>query len=222
MQLGPHYSRPRRPSPHRVRTRRPSNDTHGISLISTGLSQSNYPYRNQLQELESCDNLKDGQPRVPHHLRTIVTPVILDFWQQELSSHPDKLLVDRILKGLAKGFRIGYRGEEHQLRSAQSNMLSATQHPQIISDYITKEFSTHRLAVAGSPQIADRLGIHVSPLGVIPKKGKDNQWRLIMDLSSPQGHIASIMAFKKNFALSTIHRYLSQPPNSSGQEREHI
>ena len=123
-----------------------------------------------------------------HHLCTIVTPVVLEFWQQELSSHPDKLSVDRILKGLAKGFRIGYRGEEHQLRSAQSNMPSEAQHPQIISDYITKELSTYRLAVAGSPQIAAHLGIHVSPLGVIPKKGKDNQWRLIMDLSSLQGH----------------------------------
>ena len=30
-------------------------------------------------------------------------------------------------------------------------------------------------------------GIHISPLGVIPKKNKPGKWRLIVDLSSPAG-----------------------------------
>lgn len=30
-------------------------------------------------------------------------------------------------------------------------------------------------------------GIHCSPFGVIPKKGRANKWRLILDLSSPEG-----------------------------------
>ena len=29
--------------------------------------------------------------------------------------------------------------------------------------------------------------IHCSPFGVIPKKNKPNKWRLILDLSSPEG-----------------------------------
>lgn len=33
-----------------------------------------------------------------------------------------------------------------------------------------------------------QLGVHISPLGVIPKKGRINQWQMIMDLSSPHGH----------------------------------
>ena len=30
--------------------------------------------------------------------------------------------------------------------------------------------------------------LHISSLGVIPKKGQLGKWRLIVDLSSPQGH----------------------------------
>ena len=30
--------------------------------------------------------------------------------------------------------------------------------------------------------------MHTSPLGVIPKRGRPDQWRLIMDLFSPHGH----------------------------------
>jgi len=30
-------------------------------------------------------------------------------------------------------------------------------------------------------------GIHVSPIGLIPKKNRPGKWRLIVDLSSPTG-----------------------------------
>jgi len=39
----------------------------------------------------------------------------------------------------------------------------------------------------GSLVTASSLGIRLSPLGAIPKKGKPDKWRLIMDLSSPDG-----------------------------------
>ena len=31
------------------------------------------------------------------------------------------------------------------------------------------------------------MGIHCSPIGIIPKKNKLGKWRLIVDLSSPEG-----------------------------------
>ena len=34
---------------------------------------------------------------------------------------------------------------------------------------------------------AGQLAVHCSPFGAIPKKGKTNEWRLIVDLSSPEG-----------------------------------
>ena len=38
-----------------------------------------------------------------------------------------------------------------------------------------------------SRHIARPQGIHLSPIGAIPKKHKPGKWRLIMDLSSPAG-----------------------------------
>ena len=62
-------------------------------------------------------------------------------------------------------------------------MLSAFEHPKEVDDYIAKELSTSHLAVYVNPMVQ----IQTSPLGVIPKKGKENRWRLIMDLSAPHG-----------------------------------
>ena len=39
-----------------------------------------------------------------------------------------------------------------------------------------------------SQKEAEELGIHYSPFGVIPKKGKPDKWRQIIDLSAPEGH----------------------------------
>ena len=39
--------------------------------------------------------------------------------------------------------------------------------------------------LVGSREMAQQLVVHVSQFGVIPKKGKPNQWRLILDLSVP-------------------------------------
>ena len=39
----------------------------------------------------------------------------------------------------------------------------------------------------GRVEQAEALGVHCSPFGVIPKKGKAGRWRLIVDLSSPAG-----------------------------------
>ena len=39
----------------------------------------------------------------------------------------------------------------------------------------------------GRLEQAEALGVHCSPIGVIPQKGKAGKWRLIVDLSSPAG-----------------------------------
>ena len=50
-----------------------------------------------------------------------------------------------------------------------------------------QELKAGKVALVGSEEIAQHLDIHVSPFGVIPKKGKPNKWRLILDVSSPIG-----------------------------------
>ena len=92
-----------------------------------------------------------------------------------------------ICNGFEKGFRVGYSAEAPELCSSRFNMLSAMEHPQVVAEYIGKELSSHHLVEVNLRD--DVLPYtHISPLGVIPKKGHPNCWRMIMDLSSPSGH----------------------------------
>lgn len=68
------------------------------------------------------------------------------------------------------------------------NMVSAREHPVVVSKYLGDEVSRKRVALMGPQEKAAELGIHCSPFGVIPKKNRVNKWRLILDLSSPEGH----------------------------------
>ena len=64
-------------------------------------------------------------------------------------------------------------------------MLSASQHPHVVADYLKSEMQEGRLLGPFHPSISS---VQTSPFGVIPKHNKPGKWRLITDLSSPQGH----------------------------------
>ena len=63
-------------------------------------------------------------------------------------------------------------------------MKSALEHPDVVSDYLAEECSRGRVLSQFSP--ADLPEVHVSRFGVI-HKGKSGKWRLIADLSAPEG-----------------------------------
>lgn len=107
----------------------------------------------------------------------------IDVWRRCLSQHPDEVLVVYILKGLEEGFSIGY-DISVGLRQAHSNLPSANNHPQVVEEYLQKEWELGRVRKCDI-QIAD--DIHVNPFGVIPKKAA-GKWRLIVYLSAPKGH----------------------------------
>jgi len=65
-------------------------------------------------------------------------------------------------------------------------MLSARQHPDVITEYITKELSLGRML----GPFTDSNGLpplHVNRFGVIPKGHNTGKWRLITDLPFPDG-----------------------------------
>ena len=85
-----------------------------------------------------------------------------------------------ILRGIANGFHIGF--DRHcPLRQPSYTML--TQNPSIISEYLHREVSLGRMQCL--PPESINKGVHISPIGAIPKKHKPGKWRLIVDLSSP-------------------------------------
>ena len=58
-----------------------------------------------------------------------------------------------------------------------------TQNLSIISEYLHREVSLGRMQRL--PLEAIYKGVHLSPIGAIPKKHRPGKWRLIVDLSSP-------------------------------------
>ena len=112
----------------------------------------------------------------------------MHFWRRELSHHPDQQFAALILKGLQYGFRIGFNDTLVALRQNKQNLLSPVEHPEAVKKFIAKELEEDWIARIGPKTPAGTSFIHLNPLGAIPKKGRINQWRLIMDLSSPNEH----------------------------------
>jgi len=121
--------------------------------------------------------------KIPSEHSQIVSPVDPQFWEQVLADHPDREFASLIVHSLTKGFRIGFNPTLTHLQLAGSNLQSAALHPEVISQYLEQELRSGRVAEL-SDQRPTRL--QVSPLGVVPKKGRPNKWRMIMDLSSPE------------------------------------
>ena len=111
--------------------------------------------------------------------KEIITPLKLYEWGQLLSTHPDKEFVRYILQGIQDGFRIGYDTRV----SARHNL--PPRNPAAITEYFQNELRLGRITKC--PRGEWHREIHVSPIGIIPKKNKPGKWRLIVDLSSPDG-----------------------------------
>ena len=63
-------------------------------------------------------------------------------------------------------------------------MMSASERPEVIREYLAKECSEGR--VLGPLDPAQFPWVHTSRFGVIPK-GSSGKWRLIVDMSAPEG-----------------------------------
>ena len=111
-----------------------------------------------------------------------MTPVCQQFWKDKLATHPDPYFIGWVLQ---EEFRIGFDNTRVDLSLAHSNMSSASQHSEVVSHYIQKEVAAGHLSRIDQSEGALHCRVHTCPLGVIPKR---DQWRLIMDLSSPHGH----------------------------------
>ena len=104
-------------------------------------------------------------------------------WKESLAAHPDQRLATFIVEGIRNGIRIGFN-YRHQCRSSLSNMASAQAHPEAVRKYLEEEIAKGRVI---GPLNAESLPeVHVSPFGVIPK-GSTGKWRLIVNLSAPEG-----------------------------------
>ena len=78
--------------------------------IYAGRQEKGYPYRHDLVILDSR-RPRNARSDIPGAYRQIRTPVRVEAWERCLASHPDRILVEYILKGFREGFRIGFAHE---------------------------------------------------------------------------------------------------------------
>ena len=115
-----------------------------------------------------------------------VSPLQLEQFHAELRHHPDKSAVAYVTSHIRDGFQIGFDPSLVSLNSASSNMRSSSEHPSVIDSYLQNEVSFGR--VVGPFPVLSFPSLHISRFGVIPKNNQPGKWRLILDLSSPEGH----------------------------------
>lgn len=148
---------------------------------------TNYQYTEDLLYLANCI-LPAGKKSVQNELCKITTPLRLAHWESMLSSHPDREYADYIISGIRDGFRVGYShvvSATKPLSSARKNMHSAEENPHVVEEYLEAELA--RGVLLGPFQREEVPGVHLNRFGVIPKSSQPEKWRLIVDLSHPEG-----------------------------------
>ena len=101
-----------------------------------------YAYTEDLLRLRNSWPGSGGQ--LYPQLSQVTSPLSYQAWEDRLQHHPDAVFTCYILEGLQTGFRIGL-SPGTCFQSAQSNMQSAREHPQIIDDYLLKESTAGRI-----------------------------------------------------------------------------
>ena len=100
-----------------------------------------YQYMEDLLALDGC------RPRFPVRgptpMAAIRTPLKWEEWDRALGQHPDQRFRKYIVDGIRWGFRVGF-DYSRTCRKAKRNMASASQQPQVIADYLSKECAAGR------------------------------------------------------------------------------
>ncbi|CAH3181471.1 unnamed protein product [Porites lobata] len=130
---------------------------------------------------------------------TVSTPLDVDKLAFELVNHPNRSFVDNLVNALRYGTRIGYLGP--QKFRVSNNLISASQHPEVISANLSKEMSLGRVA---GPFLSPPLpNFQCHPIGVVPKK-HSTEWRTIYHLSYPPGDSVNDHIPKDPYSLQYV------------------
>ena len=113
---------------------------------------------------------------------SVSTPINVVVLERELSQHPDRIFVSNIINSLRYGTHVGYTGP--QKPRVSRNLISAIQHPEVVSGNLRKELGLDRVAGPFNSPPLPNLQCH--PVGVVPKK-HSSEWRTIYHLSYPEG-----------------------------------
>ena len=146
------------------------------------MQSGRYPYTGSLLALAACTPVT---ARVHcGNWGKIVSPMRVSSWERGLAGHPDREFADYICRGVREGFRVGFDYRKCKCKVAQGNMKSVQDHKEVVESYLREERESGRVL---GPFRRDLMPeVHVSPFGVIPKS-EPGKWRLIVNLSAPEG-----------------------------------
>ena len=130
---------------------------------------------------------------------TVSTPLNVDKLAIELVNHPNNFFVSNLISALRYGTRIGYLGP-HKTRVSR-NLISASQHPDVVSGNLNKEVHLGRIAGPFPSSPLPNLQCH--PIGVVPKK-HSVEWRAIYHLSYPEGDSINDHILKEPYSLQYV------------------
>jgi len=93
--------------------------------------------------------------------------------------------------------------------------------------YLDKKREAGRVIAVGSAEQIEALGVHCSPLGIIPKKDKVGSWRLIMDLSFPASgsvhdRISTELSFISYISMDEVKRRVLELGNGAQMAKANI
>lgn len=152
-----------------------------ISKRVTNIMHAGYVYMEDLLKLDA--GRKGQRGWLPLEVMAQASPLRWRDWQDGLAGHPDRRFAKFITEGIRQGFRIGFDYRSHKCRRAKRNMRSAEEHPEVVRKYLASECAQGRVLGPFDPQ--SLAEVNISRFGVIPKNS--GGWRLILDLSSPEG-----------------------------------
>lgn len=153
-----------------------------LTLTAANIVAGKYIYTRDLQSLDLC---RPSQSPGRYLSAANPSPLRWPAWCRVLELHPDQAFASYLAQGLQEGFRIGFNYEK-SCSPAWRNMISARENPAVVREYIVEECQLGRL-VPVPIETLTTASVQLSPFGVIPKRGQPGRWRLIVNLSSPEG-----------------------------------
>ena len=155
-----------------------------------------------MEDLRHLDACRPEVPTdMPSPMKEVVTPLTWQEWDRELASHPDQKFREYVVNGLRWGFRIGFDYAHAACQKSIGNLASVKDQPQIVRDYLAEECAEG--CVLGPLDPKSFPQVHTSRFGIIPKS-TPGKWRLIVDLSSPEGRSVNDGVAQDRCSLSYV------------------
>lgn len=121
----------------------------------------------------------------------VTTPLKVEVFEAALASHPDQDFRRYICSGIRHGFHVGFNYQHTRCRPARDNMKSAQEHG-VRSQTNSWPVSAYQSSLGSSESLRGH------------PKSEPGKWRLILDLSSPNGYSVNDGIAKDLCSLSYV------------------